>query len=437
MTAAFLAVLVLMAAAATAATWLSWPLWLTFVSTVLLGLPLGAVAVTRILRPLNRALSGLGSGVAAFGDRDFSLRLVASRNDELGELARLFNAVGEILQDERREVRQKELLLTTALARSPVATILVGPTGRVVYSNPEARRLLLGGRKLEGRQFAEIRAGCPQSMRDILSGGSDGLFSVRREDRVEAYHLAQRVFQLNRRRHTLVLLQRMSDELDRQEAEAWKKVIRVICHELNNSLAPVSSLVHSAKTIINKPEKLHRIEEVFGSIQERLLHLKQFIDGYARFARLPKPRRAEVRWSDLLDCVTDHAPVRVVGRLPDKAGCFDRSQMEQLLLNLFKNAVEASEGDPDIEVRVRQAGHRGVYLQVDDRGRGMEEETMKQALVPFYSTKQQGTGLGLPLCREIIEAHGGRIELQARDGGGTSVICWLPADTDQSARERV
>jgi signal transduction histidine kinase len=425
-TAIFLLVLVLMAAMAAAANLLGLDPWLTFLLILLAGLPLGAWLLTRILRPLSVTLQGLSDGIRSFRDRDFSVRLADARQDELGELARLYNTVGEFLQQERYELRQKELLLGTALNRSPVAILLVNPGDRIIYSNHEARRLLLGGDKLEGRRFQEIRDGCPESMRDILASDSDGIFTVQGKELHETFHLAQRSFQLNRRRHTLLLLQRMTGELGRQEAETWKRVIRVISHELNNSLAPVSSLVHSAGLIAGQPEQRERLEEIFSTIRERLDHLKQFIDGYARFARLPKPHKQPVAWPDLLAGIGELAPAEIDGSLPSTSGYCDPAQIQQLLVNLVKNAVEASGDSPEVSIRVQVAAGGGAYLQVLDRGRGMDEETMRQALVPFYSTKQSGSGLGLPLCREIIEAHGGKISLQARAGGGTTVTCWLP-----------
>ena len=101
--------------------------------------------------------------------------------------------------------------------------------------------------------------------------------------------------------------------------------------------------------------------------------------------------------------------------------------MGQVLLILVKNAAEASNGSPEIDIRIQSTDDGGSFIQVLDRGTGMNEETMENALLPFYSTKQSGSGLGLPLCREIMEAHGGRISLHARESGGTTVTCWLPS----------
>ena len=427
LTAGFLLVLLLMAGGAAAATTLDLGPGIVFLLVLVIGLPVGAWLIGRMLAPMERVLSAVSDGIRSFRDRDFSVRIASDRKDELGDLARLYNEVSQTLLDERRQVREQELLLQTALNRSPAAIVLINQIDRVIYSNRTARRLLSGGSKLEGRHFEKILAGCPPRMREILESDGDGIFTVQGDDdQLDTYHLAQRVFHLNRRRHELILLRRLTGELTRQEVEIWKKVIRVISHELNNSLAPISSLVHSVEQVAGDPAQSERAAEIFAAIEERIDHLKRFLEGYARFARLPRPQKQAVDWSEFLSHLGEVPSLQIVGSVPSTPGYFDPAQLRQVLINLFKNAVEASNGNPDITMRIDSTADGGTFLQVSDRGRGMDEETMEKALLPFYSTKQTGSGLGLPLCREILEAHGGKISLQSNEGGGTIVTCWLP-----------
>jgi signal transduction histidine kinase len=208
--------------------------------------------------------------------------------------------------------------------------------------------------------------------------------------------------------------------------EVWKKAIRVMNHEMNNSLAPIRSLVRSARTAIERPQHAHHLEGIFDTIEERATYLSEFLEGYARFARLPRPQKRPVDWREFLDGMRHLAAFRVREPLSDQPGLFDPSQMQQVLINLVKNAREAGSPEEDIEVAVEGAADGGAALVVMDRGRGMDEEVMRRALLPFYSSKPSGTGLGLPLCQEIVEAHGGRVRLQARAGGGMVVTCFLP-----------
>ncbi len=402
--------------------------WEVFILTLPVALILGLWLLNRSLRPVRRVLLAVSDGIRSFQDGDFSLRLAGARQDELGELVRLYNSVGEILHQERKAIRQRELLLQTALDRSPVAIVLVNPLDRVIYCNTEARKAFLGGAKLKGRRFGEILDRCPLEMKEVLAAGSDGLFSAGREGERETYHLSRRRFTLNGRTHALYLMRRLTAELGRQEAEIWKKVIRVIAHELNNSLAPISSLARSAQLIAGDPALSGRLEEIFASIRKNTEHLSQFLEGYARFARLPEPRKRLVPWSEFVESIRTIHPFELEGEIPPGRGYFDPAHMQQVITNLLKNAAEASDTPEGIGVKIGAAIDGGTYVQVMDRGRGLPEEVMRRALLPFYSTKQGGAGLGLPLCREIIEAHGGRLRIQNREGGGTIVTCWLPKE---------
>jgi len=391
------------------------------------GLPVGLWAVNRSLRPLRHTLSALSDGIRSFSDRDFSVRIARTGESELNEMIGLYNRVSATLQEERGAIRQRELLLQSALDRSPTAILLVNALDRIVYANAESRRLFLGEGRLEGMGFREIVERCPTEMRRVLDRGEDGIFSIESEDgEPETYHLAQREFFLNRQRHSLCLLRRLTAELGRQEAEIWKKVIRIISHELNNTLAPISSLAHSAMRIAEEGAEPQRLEPVFASIRERTDYLKRFLEGYARFARLPQPTKQRVDWTEFLGGLHALYTFESVGELPHGPGWFDPSQLQQVMINLLKNAVEASEGAPEIQVRVSPSPDGGTLIQVADRGHGMTDEVMRKALLPFYSTKPSGTGVGLSLCREIVEAHGGKIAIRMRQGGGSAVSCWLP-----------
>jgi len=197
-------------------------------------------------------------------------------------------------------------------------------------------------------------------------------------------------------------------------------------------LAPISSLLHSARIVAREPRHADRADEIYSTMEERLDHLSRFIEGYARFARLPTPQHEEVDWHEFLGRFSDFPQLMVSGSLPARPGYFDPAQIQQVLVNLFKNAAEASEQFQEITIQVDTTSGGGTYIQVLDRGRGMDEETLRKSLLPFYSTKQTGSGLGLPLCREILEAHGGKLSLQLRPQGGVVATCWLPPKSAES-----
>jgi signal transduction histidine kinase len=168
-----------------------------------------------------------------------------------------------------------------------------------------------------------------------------------------------------------------------------------------------------------------RLDSIFATIEERAAHLKAFLDGYARFAKLPAPNLQAVAWEPFIESLRHTVGFRGPVSLPARDGHFDPAQVQQVLINLLKNAHESGSSPEDVELTIADDG-RMVRVQVLDRGSGMSEQVLANALLPFYSTKRSGTGLGLSLCREIAEAHGGRISLANRPDGGLAVSVWLP-----------
>lgn len=388
--------------------------------------PVIAYVIHRFMQPIRYLLTALGDGVSSFKDGDFSISLNATRQDELGELAQQYNQVGGVLRQERYNLYQRELLLDTVMQNTPWALVLVTHSDRVIYSNIAARRLFNAGRKLEGHGFAALLEHAPATIRDAVASGREGMFSVRHNEEDEIYYLTGESFTLNAQRHRLYIFKQLTRELNRQEVAVWKKVIRVISHELNNSLAPISSLAHSGHILAETPD-IGKLQHVFGSIEERTTHLKKFIDGYARFAKLPSPQVEPVLWPPFLASLQALTPFTLRSELPTQPAYFDPVQLQQALINLLKNAHESGSPTDAVALSVRQ-DMNGVHIEISDAGPGMPAEILEQSLLPFYSTKQSGSGLGLPLCREIVEAHGGRISLANQPQGGLIVSVWLPAN---------
>ncbi|MDR6673280.1 HAMP domain-containing sensor histidine kinase [Xanthomonas sp. 1678] len=387
---------------------------------------------TAPMRSLFRALAGT---VSSYRDGEYNFGVHWRGDDELGEMVAAHRQLGEILREQRQGLAQRELMLDTMVQNTPVAMLLTSNGGdglrRVVFSNLAARKLLHGGWKLEGQRLDDLLLGMPPALREAVARGGDSLFTIDDDEDPEeeqVYHLSRRRFRLNGRPHELLLIRLLTAELRRQEVHTWKKVIRVISHELNNSLAPIASLAHSGAELVRR-QKVERLEEVFGTIEERARHLEGFIRGYARFAKLPQPQLQTVHWAQFLGGLQQQIPFALELEAPDLHSRVDPAQLQQALLNLVKNAHESSpEGlAPADSVRIR-VSTRPEWLRIEvlDRGSGMNEAVLQNALMPFYSTKRNGTGLGLALTREIIEAHGGRLSLQNRDEGGLCVAVQLP-----------
>ena len=415
--------------------------WLvTLVSSVLL-LALMWWTLRRATAPVRSLLRALAGTTSSYRDGEYNFSVYWPGNDELGDLVQAHRELGDVLREQRQGLVQRELLLDTMVQNTPVSMLLLANGGdgvqRVVFSNLAARKLLHNGWKLEGQAVQQVLQTMPVELRDAIERGGDSLFAVRGpgdeaedgdEDDEQVYHLSRRNFHLNGRPHDLLLIRLLTAELRRQEVQTWKKVIRVISHELNNSLAPIASLAHSGGELVRRG-RTERLEEVFSTIEERSRHLEGFIRGYARFAKLPQPQLQNVQWKQFLGGLQMQIPFRMAEIPDDLQGPVDIAQLGQALLNLLKNAHEAcSEAEPpndDVELRLTRLP-QWLRIEVLDRGKGMNEAVLQNALMPFYSTKRNGTGLGLALTREIVEAHGGRVSLQNRREGGLCVAIFLP-----------
>ncbi|QYJ70606.1 sensor histidine kinase [Shewanella sp. FJAT-51649] len=386
-----------------------------------------ALGVAWFTRHLARSLNALEVGLLNFNDNDFSVSIPANGEGQLKALAELFNDSAAKLRQERQYIYQRELLLDKVIQSSPNVMLLFNDHQKLMYANDAARHLFHIKGKMEGLSLDELLQGLPEALALALKQEKSGLFTMG-EDDTETWYLSRGQFLLNNQQHNLILLKQMTRELNRQEVAVWKKVIRIISHELNNSVAPIASMVNSGR-LLTKDLDNPKLKLIFDTIESRTNHLSQFIFNYARFAKLPLPQRREVPWQQLIEHLTQHYPFILANELPAEMGYFDQGQMEQVLLNLLKNAHESGSNPDEVTLSIRHqtmVDGAGFSIKIEDRGSGMSEEVLEQALLPFYSTKQSGTGLGLPLCREIIEAHDGSISMHNRSDGGLSVHLWLP-----------
>lgn len=387
------------------------------------GLALVIALVAALMGRQAAVLDALAQGLSRFGERDYAVRIVEPRQAPLRRLVATFNALGHALRDERNTLYQKEMLLATVLEAASFAVVLCDEADLVVLANTAARDLFCDGGPLAGLRFGPLL----QRVAPVPLREEGGLVTVDRGFGAEVLHEQVRTFELNTRRHTLYLFKSMTREMARQEVEVWKKTIRVISHELDNTLAPVSSLVHSARQILDRPEHADKLARVLTTIEERTTHLKGFLEGYARLARLPPPRPGPVEWAPFLEGVRAIYPFALQGEPPLQRGFFDAAQLQQVLINLLKNAIESGSPSDAIAVEVRGEPGGATRISVLDRGAGMTDETLRKAMMLFYSTKKRSSGLGLTLSREIVEAHGGMLSIERRDGGGTAVHVLLVA----------
>jgi len=401
---------------------------LTLLQSALLTASLAAVSLfvaSFLLKDYKAGIEALETGLLNIKDGEYSTTLAHQGNDEFADLCELYNETVEKLRIEKHWLFQRELLLDKVTQSSPSVLLLINDQQQIVFSNLAARDFFTIQRSLEGHTLEELIDMAPKGFQSIAYQSRDGLFSIKTTDgEQQTWHLSNGQFRLNNQPHRLIILKQLTRELSRQEVAVWKKVIRIISHELNNSLGPISSMLHSGK-ILSKSQEDDRLQRVFSTIEERIHHLSDFVQGYGKFAKLPEPKLQHVQLKPFFDKLREqwlfHTNESEIG----KQLFADPIQLEQLLINLLKNAHESGSPSDAIELIIIEE-HKHTVIELYDRGCGMSDTVMNSALIPFYSTKSTGSGIGLALCREIIDAHHGQMTLKNRVDGGLSVRLLFP-----------
>jgi nitrogen fixation/metabolism regulation signal transduction histidine kinase len=390
----------------------------------------------RVVLPLQ-TLSNL---LAALGEGDFSIRARGARGgDPLGEVMIEVNALVETLRDQRLDALEATTLLRKVMAEIEVAVFTFDETQQLKFVNRAGARLLSQpSERLLGRSATEL------DLADCLTGDAPRVINTAFPGGVGRWEIRRSLFRQGGRPHELLVLSDLSQPLREEERQAWQRLIRVIGHEMNNSLAPIKSIAGSLSTIVAREpppadwrEDVQRGLAVIGSRSESL---SRFMSAYARLARLPPPRLASLDVGAVVDRVVrlQEAPQIAIASGPRLQVQADSDQLEQLLINLLRNAVDAAR-ETGGGVRVGWQRLPGslpptLELWVEDEGPGLSNTG--NLFVPFFTTKPGGSGIGLVLSRQIAEAHGGSLMLENRnDRTGCRASLRLPIAAMQARPE--
>jgi len=407
-------------------------LWLgdysTLVRVTALVLALGAwFALTIIVRDrVARPLQTIANLLAAMREGDFSVRArEAPGSDPLAHVMLEINTLAETLRVQRLGAQEATALLRSVMAEINVAIFAFDNEHRLVLVNRAGERLLgQDAISLMGHPAGELGlqaalAGT-STIQELSFPGGTGRWETRRT-----------TFWQGGTRHELLVLSDLSQPLRDQEREAWRRLIRVIGHELNNSLAPIKSIAGSLESLLARdppPDDWREdMQRGLGIVASRADALSRFTSAYARLARLPAPTRKRLAFGELMR--------RVVGlesRLPVTLdGCFettlsaDADQLEQLLINLLRNATDAALETGGGVAAIWTTQDDMLVVRIEDEGPGLQSTS--NLFVPFFTTKPGGSGIGLALSRQIAEGHGGTLALENRgDRRGTRATLRLP-----------
>lgn len=364
----------------------------------------------RVVFPLQ-TLSNL---LAALREGDFSIRARgATRDDALGEAMLEVNFLGQILREQRLGALEATALLRTVMAEIEVAIFAFDGDQKLRLVNRAGERLLAQpAERLMGKSAADL------SLEDCLGGESPSTLQKSFPGGAGRWEVHRSTFRERGAPHQLLVLSDLSRALREEERQAWQRLVRVLGHELNNSLAPIKSIAGSLESLVGRETQptdwKEDMRRGLGVIAARAASLNRFMEAYSRLARLPLPRLQPLSIAPLLKRVVS-LETRMNVELatgPEIAIRADGDQLEQLLINLVRNAVDASlETGGRVRVGWRRTIGR-IEVWVEDEGPGLSNTS--NLFVPFFTTKPGGSGIGLVLSRQIAEAHGGTLTLENR-----------------------
>ena len=367
----------------------------------------------RVTRPL-RTLSNM---LAALREEDFSIRAQSARPDDaLGEVFQEASSLSRTLREQRLGALEATALLRAVMAEIDVAVFTFDGEQRLRLVNRAGEQLL-------GRASARLLGATAEELglAQFLEGESARTVQMTFPARAGRWGVRVSTFRERGLPHRLLVLADLTRTLREEELQAWKRLVRVLGHELNNSLAPIQSIAGSLRTLLDRdprPEDwLADARRGLNVIETRSEALSRFLAAYARLAKLPPPRLADVDvagWVERVVRLETRLAVTLAAGPPVKIRA-DRDQLDQLLINLVNNAVDASlETGGGVEIGwEKQAGR--LELWVRDEGPGLADSG--NLFVPFFTTKSAGSGIGLVLSRQIAEGHGGTVTLESRTPG--------------------
>jgi nitrogen fixation/metabolism regulation signal transduction histidine kinase len=397
----------------------SWTVTLLIVATLI-------VATFALHEVIAYPLRTLANVVSAVRDEDYSLRArEAAEGAVFGEVLLELNDLSAALRDRRLAAVEAVALVRGVMEEVDAGIFAFDPSSRLELVNRAGEHLLReSSPRLLGRTAAEL------GLADLLDGAEGGTVERNFGGLTARWNVRVSTFRREGEMHRLLVIADISRALRQEEIRAWQRLVRVLGHELNNSLAPIRSIAGSLQDLVAREERpddwLEDVQRGLAVIESRSAGLSRFMEAYAKLTRLPRPVKRKVAIADLVQRVA-----RVEQRMavhiepgPPLTVEVDADQIEQLLINLTRNAVDASLEASGAEVSLAwTADERQLELAVTDDGNGISGTT--NLFVPFFTTKSGGSGVGLALSRMIAESHGGTLTLENRGAGGRGAIARL------------
>jgi len=407
---------------------------------------LTAIVLVLLVAELWRFVSRTNREVARFLDAvrfaDYSQRFDFDKaGSGFADLGRTFTRIIDEMRDRRAGQESDMRRLKALIEHIPVPLMTVHADDSITLQNNAARRLFGATHVTRVNDLRQFGPGFARAVDEAIPGDRE-LVTFTVEGAEYQLTLAATEVIIDGDRERLVSLQDIQSEIDATQAEAWQDLVRVLTHEIMNSITPVTSLAQTAAELVDDvvretgpesplAEDLQDVQSAVATVARRSDSLLQFIDSYRQISRLAPPEKKRVALADLFETVTSLAeaewndPDVALAPSVEPSGLYvyaDRDLLEPVLLNLLRNAWQATKAvaGPSIELRGRLNRRGNTVIEIEDNGHGVPDEIATKIFVPFFTTREGGSGVGLALARQVMIAHGGFIRLGKKSGAGTT-----------------
>lgn len=412
-----------------------------FFNHIILGVII-ILQVVELIRFVNRTNRELARLFNAITHSDFSVSFHEGFRDK--SFKQLEDSLNQIVQAYKTVKIEREAqfhLLQLLVNQINIGIIAIENDADIILINPTSEQLLEVKGIHNWRLLQQFNPTFAQAVNDLGENGRK-LVELKTKDQVRMLSLDVHTTLLLTKPYKLITFQDINSEIEQKEIEAWHKLIRILTHEIMNSVTPISSLTETMQSMLeNKNGNQKTVEELndetitdirfsLNTIQKRSEGLLNFVDTYRKLTKVPKPVMEAVDVKELLlstenlmhDQLSKHdIAMEINVNIPNALVRMDRTLIEQVLINLITNSIHALEGrpNPNITINASQDGSSTV-IEVRDNGKGIHEKELKEIFIPFFSTKKEGSGIGLSLSKQIISLHGGNIKVKSKAGEGTS-----------------
>jgi len=418
--------------------------WLFFANErLILGIFMAVIFVIQVIELihfLNRTNQKIAFFFDAIRNDDSTLSFTEhTGNKSLSELNASLNKVNELIKKIKFELLEQEQYFKTILEHVSIGIITFNENGNIFLANSAARNLLNYEHLTHINQISRVDKKLFTTISE-LQPGDRKLVSFNGKAGVVQLSLKSTLFKTAQQNLQLVAIQDIKNEMETKELESWIKLIRVLTHEIMNSVAPITSLSQTISGYFKNLDGKQPDEKIIGNtikglevINERGAGLISFVENYRKLTRLPQPDKKPVKIAQLFEntitlinyeSVNEHVDITYKTNPPDLEILADKEQISQVLINLIKNSLEAlkSTGDGKIVLSGEINSNGRIQLTVSDNGPGIPEDLMDKIFIPFFTTKESGSGVGLSISRQIMMLHGGSLKVVSVPGKSTSAI---------------